>query len=103
MLKAVLFDKDGVLIDTLPTYLKIAKEVFEYFGVDMTRELFINTWITGGKGTRFIIKKFNLTASLEEVRVKRNEVEQRLRKNITLKEHAAELVGLLKKNQKIMF
>ena len=40
MLKAVIWDNDGVLVDTEELYFKATREVLSEIGVDLTAELF---------------------------------------------------------------
>ncbi|MDE5492991.1 HAD family hydrolase [Elizabethkingia meningoseptica] len=63
-LKAVLFDMDGVIVDTEPLHRKAYFKMFEEFGIDVTEELF-NTFT--GKTTLSVcnelIKHFNLNVT----------------------------------------
>ncbi|MHA7608213.1 HAD family phosphatase [Elizabethkingia meningoseptica] len=67
-LKAVLFDMDGVIVDTEPLHRKAYFKMFEEFGIDVTEELF-NTFT--GKTTLSVcnelIKHFNLGLTPQEL------------------------------------
>ena len=39
MVKAVIWDNDGVLVDTEKLYFKATREVFSEFGIDLTADL----------------------------------------------------------------
>jgi beta-phosphoglucomutase-like phosphatase (HAD superfamily) len=38
MFKAVIFDMDGVIIDSEPVHLKLEYEIYNELGIDITRE-----------------------------------------------------------------
>ncbi|MDE5526721.1 HAD family hydrolase [Elizabethkingia meningoseptica] len=67
-LKAVLFDMDGVIVDTEPLHRKAYFKMFEEFGIDVTDELF-NTFT--GKTTLSVcnelIKHFNLNVTPQQL------------------------------------
>jgi len=74
MLKAVLFDMDGVIVDTEPLHYKAYLKMFESVGIEVPNEMYSN--FTGQ--STFIIckqicKNFNLKHKPEElVEIKRN-------------------------------
>ncbi|HLV23157.1 MAG TPA: HAD family phosphatase [Moheibacter sp.] len=67
-LKAVLFDMDGVIVDTEPLHRKAYFKMFEKFGVNVTPELYAGF---AGASTRkvcqTIIDTFNLNQTFEEL------------------------------------
>ncbi|WP_407483429.1 HAD family hydrolase [Elizabethkingia meningoseptica] len=67
-LRAVLFDMDGVIVDTEPLHRKAYFKMFEEFGIDVSEELF-NTFT--GKTTLSVcnelIKHFNLGLTPQEL------------------------------------
>ncbi|MCL1675649.1 HAD family hydrolase [Elizabethkingia meningoseptica] len=67
-LRAVLFDMDGVIVDTEPLHRKAYFKMFEEFGIDVTEELF-NTFT--GKTTLSVcnelIKHFNLNVTPQQL------------------------------------
>ncbi len=67
-LKAVLFDMDGVLVDTEPLHRKAYFTMFEEFGVDVDEELF--STFTGASTKSVcerLIDKFSINAGWEEL------------------------------------
>jgi HAD superfamily hydrolase (TIGR01509 family) len=44
MIRACIFDMDGVLIDTEPVWRRIEQEVFERVGVQLTEDQLLETW-----------------------------------------------------------
>ena len=73
-LKAVLFDMDGVIVDTEPLHRKAYFRMFEDFGIDVSEELF--TTFTGASTKRVcttLIDTFGLEADHEDLaRIKRH-------------------------------
>jgi len=74
MLKAVLFDMDGVIVDTEPLHYKAYLKMFESVGVEVPNEMYSNFT---GQSTfivcKQICKNFNLKHKPEElVEIKRN-------------------------------
>ena len=63
MLKAVIFDKDGVLVDSLPLYFEAVRETFKPYGVYLSEEEFVDAWVAGLEGTKKIIDNYNISAS----------------------------------------
>jgi len=49
MIKAILWDNDGVLVDTEKLYFKASQEVLSEVGIDLTTELFIQISMTQGR------------------------------------------------------
>jgi len=51
MITTILFDNDGVLVDTERLYLQATREVLATVGVDLTVELYIDHSLTRGRNT----------------------------------------------------
>jgi HAD superfamily hydrolase (TIGR01509 family) len=69
MLKAVIFDMDGVLIDSQPLHFKAERETAAHFGCSITEEE-LKQYL-GWRGEDFwndLIRKYSLPATLEEIR-----------------------------------
>lgn len=67
-LKAVLFDMDGVIVDTEPLHRKAYFKTFNQLGIDVSEELY--TSFTGASTKRvceILIQKFNLSETFEEI------------------------------------
>jgi beta-phosphoglucomutase len=67
-LKAVLFDMDGVIVDTEPLHRKAYFKTFNQLGVDVSEELY--TSFTGASTKRVcetLISLFNLSQTFEEI------------------------------------
>lgn len=71
-LKAVLFDMDGVLVDTEPLHRKAYFKTFNDLGIDVSEELYSS--FTGASTKRVcntLIEKFDLSLTHEEITVKK--------------------------------
>src|SRR5690606_19550469 len=67
-LKAVLFDMDGVIVDTEPLHRKAYFKMFEEFEIDVSTELYASfAGATTRRVCRTLIENFNLKTSMEEM------------------------------------
>lgn len=67
-LKAVLFDMDGVIVDTEPLHRKAYFKTFNDLGIDVLEELYAS--FTGASTKRVcetLIQEFNLKQTYEEI------------------------------------
>ena len=68
MIETVIFDMDGVIIDSEPIHLEIQQDLFEHFQVQLTKEEYL-TFI--GRSSRNmwqeLIQRFSLAATVDEV------------------------------------
>lgn len=73
MIKAILWDNDGVLVDTEKLFFASTRKVLITVGIDLTRDLFIEFSLIRGIGLREYLDKYNVdTRRYEELRKKRN-------------------------------
>jgi beta-phosphoglucomutase-like phosphatase (HAD superfamily) len=49
MLKVILWDNDGLLVDTEELYFSVTREVLSEVGIDLTLEMFIEISLTRGQ------------------------------------------------------
>ena len=104
MIKAVIFDMDGVLMDTREAYYKAARRLFkEEYGKTITRKGYESMF---GREDRAVIKhflkKFGLKGDVEELRLKKREMVQLQEKgNLKIFPGAKELVRTLSKEYKL--
>jgi len=73
MIKAVLWDNDGVLVDTEKLYFKATREVLAEIGVDLTTELFIQISLKQGRSALELASaQGEKPEVLERLRIDRN-------------------------------
>lgn len=71
--KAILWDNDGVLVDTENLFFEATKKTLASFGFDLTRELFVEYSLIKGSGFKEYLSEFNFdTAQYETYREKRS-------------------------------
>lgn len=74
MIEAVLFDNDGVLVDTETLFFETTRHAFEQLGVKLSRELWGRRYLAEGKNSREIAMSLGADASrVDAVIAKRNE------------------------------
>lgn len=67
-LKAVLFDMDGVIVDTEPLHRKAYFKMFEEFDIDVSPELYASfAGATTRRVCKILIENFNLKISMEDM------------------------------------
>ena len=100
-MKAVIFDFDGVLADSLQLNFDIKKAIFEPFGVIPTKQEFIDIWVSPRnkekEGTPYFIKLKGLQVEVGELMAKQRPIYEKLfSEDLEMIPGAAELVGRLK-------
>lgn len=73
-LKAVLFDMDGVIVDTEPLHRKAYFEMFDSYGIKVSESLYDS--FTGKATARVcqeLVRHFSLTCSVQELMAKKRE------------------------------
>ena len=64
----IIFDLDGVLIDSEGLQYKSYSKVMQRWGVSVTREVYAREWIAAGRGPEYAVEKFSLPVSADEMR-----------------------------------
>lgn len=77
LIEAVIFDLDGVLVDSEPLQFAAYSTVLAEYGKTLTREDFIEHWIGRGRLGEHL-ERYEIEAPVEEVRRAKNEIYQRL-------------------------
>jgi HAD superfamily hydrolase (TIGR01509 family) len=95
MLKGVLFDADGVLVDSERVYFEIIQETFRPYGVPIGEEDYVKRWIIESTTTPGVIRDYGLTQSVEEIRRRQNQIFERRLKDIKIMPYALELLESL--------
>lgn len=66
--QGVIFDLDGVLIDSEGLYYRAYSEVLKPYGVTVSRDEYEEHWIAQGTGPEYIVAQYNLPISPDELR-----------------------------------
>jgi HAD superfamily hydrolase (TIGR01509 family) len=74
MRAAVIFDLDGVLIDSEALQYKAYSEVLARFGVAVSLEEYAQHWIAGGRGPEYAVRTYALQMHPNELRALKNPV-----------------------------
>ncbi len=92
----VIFDLDGVLIDSEGLYYRAYSEVLKPYGVTVSRTEYEEYWIAQGYGPEYIVAKHNLPVSPDELRQLRSPVYlQFLETEVTLMPYVEETLARL--------
>jgi HAD superfamily hydrolase (TIGR01509 family) len=71
--KAILWDNDGVLVDTETLFFKDTVRAFEKLGIELTEDIWIRTYLGKGTGTHQIAVDMGADPDIvEEVLIERN-------------------------------
>lgn len=92
----VVFDLDGVLIDSEGLYYRAYSEVLKPYGVTVSREEYEQYWIAQGNGPEYIVAKHHLPISPDELRQLRSPIYlQLLETEVKLMPHVKETLAQL--------
>lgn len=91
MIRAVLFDVDGVLIDSMPQYTEIWKQVFSEAGVELPGEVLYRREGATSLETREFFKSFPMTEHLDDEKI--NEIEARKRQIVETRKYWPDMKG----------
>jgi HAD superfamily hydrolase (TIGR01509 family) len=92
----VIFDMDGVLIDSEGLYYRAYSEVLKPYGVTVSRAEYEEYWIAQGNGPEYIVAKCNLPVSPDELRQLRSPLYLRfLETEVTLMPYVEEALARL--------
>jgi hypothetical protein len=73
MIEAILWDNDGVLVDTERLYFRATKQVLASVGVDLTKEDYIELILVQGRGAWHLAEEKDVPpAAIERLRDERN-------------------------------
>lgn len=101
-IKAVLFDMDGVIFDTEREYLQEWNKIFEKYGYEMKKEIYVSVMGRGRKKVKEIFKEnFGNDLPIEEMYIEKDKMLKETIENnkVPLKQGALELLEFLKKNE----
>jgi HAD superfamily hydrolase (TIGR01509 family) len=97
MIRTVLWDNDGVLVDTEALYFQATREVLATIGADLTRDLFIQLSLEEGRSAFDLAREREATEeAVERLRSTRNErYSALLRSGVPMFEGADEVLSRL--------
>jgi len=99
MIKGIIFDMDGTLVDSIPMHLKVWKEIGHRYGFDMDMELF--TELNGMETGEFchkLIDRFGLSVSAKDMAAEKQKLSGlELAKGVPLFKGAKEVLILMKR------
>jgi len=75
---AVIFDFDGVIVDSENLQYRAYSTVLAEFGVAVTLPEYGREWIAAGRGPEYAVAKYRLDISAEELRARKNPIYQEL-------------------------
>jgi HAD superfamily hydrolase (TIGR01509 family) len=91
---AVIFDLDGVLIDSEGLQYRAYSEALRCFGFRVSREVYAREWIAAGHGSEYAVTTFDLPVSPDELKARKNPIYHRmLSEGVSLMPGAAEAVA----------
>jgi HAD superfamily hydrolase (TIGR01509 family) len=86
----VIFDLDGLLVDSEALQFKAYSQVLSRFGVMVSRAEYIAHWIAAGHGPEYAVRTYHLPMAAEELRALKDPVyHEIMREEITLMPGAA--------------
>lgn len=71
---AVLFDLDGVLVDTEELYYRAYSKILAEYGVSVTPETYSKRWIQAGTGAEWAVPEFKLPITADELKKRKQPV-----------------------------
>lgn len=93
---AVIFDLDGVIVDSEELQYRAYREVLAEYGVDVSRQEYGREWIANGNGPEYAVKAYRLAVDAETLRERKNPLyHQILRREARLMPGAADAVQRL--------
>jgi HAD superfamily hydrolase (TIGR01509 family) len=102
LIKAIIFDMDGVIVDSEPINYEINRITFEKAGVKISKKEFIEEWVVKGTGSREAIKRHDVRMSYENLqKIKKKIYLDVLKREVKLKPSAKETIINLHKKYKM--
>jgi HAD superfamily hydrolase (TIGR01509 family) len=98
MIKAILWDNDGVLVDTEPLYFRATREILARVGVELTQELYVEHILKHSNGAWHLAAEKGISsAEIDRLRDERNTLyTQFLHAGVTVIEGAEETLANLR-------
>jgi len=68
MIKAIIFDLDGLIADTESSHFQAINKVFAKYGINISEEEYAEDWINNGFGVDDTLRKYNVKADADNLR-----------------------------------
>lgn len=68
MTTGILFDSDGVLVDSEEIYFRAVRDTLHNYGIEISRSEYITRWMIEQTTTPGVVKDYGLEATVEKVR-----------------------------------
>ncbi len=94
-LEGILFDVDGVVIDSEEIYFRSVADTFAQFGITISRDEYVERYMIKQTTSAGIIKDYNLNVSLEEIRKIRLRIFEKSLPELKMIPYAQELLDSL--------
>jgi HAD superfamily hydrolase (TIGR01509 family) len=102
MIKSLLFDMDGILVDTEPIMARVVALALADQGLHVTELEYYDNWTKKGKGIADFIKEKNISFDFDRYRSTRNKIYlESLKTNIPIFDGAKETIAELSKTYKL--
>jgi HAD superfamily hydrolase (TIGR01509 family) len=102
MIKSLLFDMDGILVDTEPIMARVVALALADQGLHVTELEYYDNWTKKGKGIADFIKEKNISFDFDRYRSTRNKIYlESLKTNIPIFDGAKETIAELPKTYKL--
>ena len=96
MIKVVIFDLDGLLIDSQPLQYKAYNQVFSKYGFSISKEEWIDEWVHNSISCKEWIHKKNLPLDFDKVRAEKQKIyEELIPTDLELKPGSINAINLL--------
>lgn len=84
-MSGVIFDLDGVLIDSEGLQHKAYSRILERYGVSVTQDEYARHWIAQGRGPEYAVEKYGIPLEPDEIRAQKHPIYREiLRAEVTL-------------------
>ncbi len=93
MLEGILFDMDGVIVNSEPLYYQTMYETFKLWDVDLNVDEFVKRWMLEQTNSMGVINDYKLSASIGEIRkVKAEKAKKLFDEKLELMPYSRELI-----------
>ncbi|EKE19199.1 MAG: HAD family hydrolase [uncultured bacterium] len=102
-IKAILFDMDGLLVDSEPLHFEAHRRALEKFGIQITKEDYIQNGVSGGRRSFYEVMqiKYHKPLDINAVRKLKKEIYGELIKQIEVFDGTKRIVEILHRKYRI--